>query len=248
MSILRRSVWCASFDVLTHIHVCRFFITEDLSNGPTVRWTPHSFNVDWSKPWDILTGSGTLEYLVLHPNHTDNQESGTFEWTRNLTLARENAGKYARGTEGIDRKDNLLYFVCKTDKLFYILDLDRMTFIMRSTVLGLFDGEPDILKQTLNANDTQDILYFTEASDDSSGVHGRNSKGQFFTIMEAPGWEDASTTGLAFSPNGLHMYVTLQDPGVLFEITRTDGRPFHGSSLEVHYHNPPLDHLLLRHV
>ena len=42
----------------------------------------------------------------------------------------------------------------------------------------------------------------------------------------------------------LHMYVAFQDSGVLFDITRTDGYPFQGLSLEVNYHNPPLDHLL----
>ena len=118
-----------------------------------------------------------------------------------------------------------------------------MTFVMYPVGVGLFDGEPDQVKRMVN--DTQDILYFTEAGDgDASGIHGRNNKGQFFTILEGPGYATEETTGLAFSPNGLHMYVAFQDPGVLFDITRTDGYPFHGLSLEVNYHNPPLDHLL----
>jgi hypothetical protein len=224
----------------------RFFVTEDMSNGPTLRWTPDPDSFDWDKPWDILTGNGTLDYLLLKPtipeadNYTDGA-TGTFEWTSNLTLARKNANLYAQGTEGIDRKDNFLYFVCKTEQLFYILDLDQMTFVMYPTEVGLFDGEPDQVQRLVN--DTQDILYFSEEST-SAGIHGRNSKGQFFTIVEGVGWPESSVTGLAFSPNGMHMYICFQDDGVVFEITREDGHPFHGASLEVHYHNPPLDHLL----
>jgi hypothetical protein len=221
----------------------RFFVTEDLGNGPTLRWTPDPDSLDWDTPWDILTGNGTLEYLFLKPDPADNNSSGTFEWTTNLTRARENAALYARGTEGIDRNDEFLYFVCKANGLFYILNLDLMTFAMYPVSVGLFDGEPDQIKRMVN--DTQDILYFSEEGNgDASGIHGRNNKGQFFTILEGPGYEGEETTGLAFSPNGLHMYVAFQDPGVLFDITRADGYPFHGKSLEVRYHNPPLDHLL----
>jgi hypothetical protein len=179
----------------------------------------------------------------LQPDPVYKNASGTFEWTTDIGRARENPALYARGTEGIDRNENLLYFVCKTDSLFIILDLDCMTFVMYPANVGLFDGQPDQVKRMVN--DTQDLLYFTEAGTAGTrGVHGRNSKCQYFTILESPGYETEETTGLAFSPNALHMYVALQDPGVLFDITRTDGYAFHGMSLEVCYHNPPLDHIL----
>ncbi len=47
------------------------------------------------------------------------------------------------------------------DSLFYILDLNRMTFVMYPANVGLFDGQPDQVRRMVN--DTQDILYFTEA-------------------------------------------------------------------------------------
>ena len=167
----------------------RFFVTEDKADGPTLRWTPDPGAIDWDNPWDILHGSGTLEYLLLKPEAADNS-SGTFEWTADLALARENAALYARGTEGIDRNDNFLYFVCKTEKLFYILNLDQNTFVRYPANVGLFDGIPDQVRRMVN--DTQDILYFTEEGP-SSGIHGRNSKGQFFMIMEGPGWSEETT-------------------------------------------------------
>jgi len=69
-----------------------------------------------------------------------------------------------------------------------------------------------------------------------AGVHGRNIAGQYLTVLESHELSD-ETTGLAFSPNGMHMYVAYQDNGLLFDITRTDGLPFHAKTLNVKYHN-----------
>ena len=34
----------------------------------------------------------------------------------------------------------------------------------------------------------------------------------------------------------MHMYFAVQDDGVLFDITRTDGRPFDANTLAIKYH------------
>jgi len=58
--------------------------------------------------------------------------------------------------------------------------------------------------------------------------------------LEGPDYRQ-ETTGVAFSPSGHHLYVAFQDDGVLFEITRTDGLPFFGRTLNVKYHSSAED-------
>ena len=68
-------------------------------------------------------------------------------------------------------------------------------------------------------------------------MHGRNAQGEFFTILKDPGGNyGGETTGLAFSPDGMFMYVSFQLPGHIFEIRRTDGLPFNGQRLDIKYH------------
>jgi len=67
-------------------------------------------------------------------------------------------------------------------------------------------------------------------------VCSRDEFGRFFTILESPYLED-ETTGLSFSPDGKHMYIAYQENGILFDVTREDGRSFDAKSLDVKYHN-----------
>jgi hypothetical protein len=80
------------------------------------------------------------------------------------------------------------------------------------------------------------MLYLTEERGEHSGIHGRNSANQFFTVLEGIDYS-RETTGLSFSPDGRHMYFAFQKDGVLFDIYREDGRPFHGKALNVAFHN-----------
>ena len=88
-------------------------------------------------------------------------------------------------------------------------------------------------------NDSSEIMYFCEDSQKvAAGVHGRNKEGQFFTILESLDYE-TETTGLAFSPDNMHLYVSVQDdPGHIFAISRMDGLPFNGATLDIRYHAP----------
>jgi secreted PhoX family phosphatase len=114
----------------------------------------------------------------------------------------------------------------------FILNLDDGTYKKTSTEHGLLKGQPDQIQRIVP---NSDILYFTEDGNAPAGIHGRNAKGQFFTILEGPGHPD-ETTGLAFSPDKKHMYVAFQDNGVLFDITRIDGLTFDGQVLNMKYH------------
>ena len=69
-----------------------------------------------------------------------------------------------------------------------------------------------------------------------AGVHARDSDGNFYTILESPVWK-AETTGLTFSPDGIHMYFAYQANGLLYDVTREDGLPFHGRSINAKVHN-----------
>jgi len=208
-----------------------FFATEDHPRGALRRFT--AVDPDWNDPWTMLHGEGNLDYLVLIPNA--NLNGGTFRWTQDIDAGKQSAFDFYTETEGIDIYEGKLYVVSKRWKSLFILDLDHLTYNNMTTRHGVFDGAPDQISRLLQDEESQ-ILYFTEEGGRDPGVHGRNSEGLFFTIFESPTFND-ETTGLSFSPSGHHMYVAYQDRGILFEITRTDGLPFNGRTLDVKYHN-----------
>jgi len=100
-------------------------------------------------------------------------------------------------------------------------------------VSGLFDGMPDQMKRLVH--DEDELLYICEEGGSENGVHARNSRGWFFTILESAQIND-ETTGLAFSPDNKHMYVAFQEAGVILDVWREDGHPFNGRTLNVKYH------------
>ena len=69
----------------------------------------------------------------------------------------------------------------------------------------------------------------------NAGIHARDDWGRYYTILESENWRD-ETTGLAFSPDGKHVYVSYQNRGLLFDVWRLDGQPFHAKKLGVKYH------------
>jgi len=207
-----------------------FFVTEDHEEGPMQRFTPASPN--WDDPWNILYGEGVTDYLLMYPDD-NTYATGRYEWTRDKTLAKQNAKSYYPNSEGIDVYDNELFFVSKKYKAIYTLNLDGNIYTNETTKRGIFDGQPDQLQRILG--DEGELLYFTEEGGRDAGIHARNNKGQFFTILESPVYED-ETTGLAFSPDGKHLFLAYQENGLLFEVKREDGLPFHELSLNVKYH------------
>jgi hypothetical protein len=123
------------------------------------------------------------------------------------------------------------------EKQLFILDLQAQTYTVSSTVSGAFDGEPDHVARLLG-DSPDDILYFCEDDKTKSGVHGRDANGQYYTILRGElGVTDRETTGLAFGPGNMLMYVAFQGEGKLFEIRRTDGLPFSGQRLDIKYHS-----------
>lgn len=72
---------------------------------------------------------------------------------------------------------------------------------------------------------------------DKAGIHAKDSTGQFYTIaQDEGGFHSGETTGLAFSPDNRHMYVAYQSKGIIYDITRIDGRAFGGATLAIQYH------------
>eukprot|EP00980_Cylindrotheca_fusiformis_P014209 scaffold3741_cov127-Cylindrotheca_fusiformis.AAC.1 len=214
--------------------VPRFFATEDNKKGALRRFTPD--HADWDDPWNILHSSGTQDYLVLQPN--SNKKKGTYIWSNDLDEAKENARLYYRGSEGLDVRDNELFFVSKEQKDLFILNLDDMTYEVHSTKFGLFDGQPDQVKRLIKdpSDKENNLLYFCEDGGERNGVHARDVNGWYFTILEASTSELTDNSGLAFSPNGKHMYVAYQHEGTVFDVWREDGLPFYGKTLSVNYH------------
>ena len=221
----------------------RFFYTEDHQRGAVRRFTPS--DPDWDNPRDMLHGDGTIEYLVFtQPNAGRN---GKFGWTANETLGMESASLWFPNTEGIDQVDGQLFIVSKRKKRLFQLDLDTGRFISEKLgrdSSGAFQGGPDQITRLIG-KDQEMILYFTEdGGTDHPGVHGRDADGNLFMILESQDYgyapdgsgETDESTGLAFSPDHMHMYVCYQKNGVVFDITRRDGKTFGGRSIDVKYH------------
>lgn len=213
--------------------VPRFYLTEDNVFGALERFTPLSSN--WDDPWNILLGPGVNEWLILVPN-VFNPTTGTYSWTTDLDTARSSAGSYYPETEGIDVAGSNLFFVCKGIRTLFTLDLDGNTYTSSSTsATELFEGEPDMIRTVLGEESAAEtLLYFTEDNGRRAGIHARNEAGELMTILE--GFYSPETTGLAFSPNGMFMYVCFQEDGYCFAITRTDGLSFRAKTLNLKRH------------
>ena len=206
-----------------------FFVTEDYDYGALRRFIPS--NPDWDNPTEMLHGRGTFDYLVLNPSKV-NSTIGTFEWVEDKSVAEESAFKHYRNSEGIDAYDGELYFVSKKFRELFILDLDAGTYEVQSTQSGHFDGDPDQMARIIGE---EEMVYFTENGGEDAGIHGRDSRGRYFTILESPVYKE-ETTGLAFSPDYMHMYLAYQMNGFVFDVTRMDGLPFNGKTFNLQYH------------
>lgn len=215
-----------------------FYLTEDQEDGTTRRFTPDPNVVEAAYAANdfsfILTSPGTIEYLVVTPLSLGH---GNFRWSSSRSLGRESGYNYYRNSEGIDVRDGILYMTSKVQKKLFILDLDVGTYQSSSTNTGAFEGQPDQIARMVD--DESGIVYFCEDGERvAAGVHGRNSAGKFFTILEGPEY-DTESTGLAFSPDNMHMYISFQkNPGHIFDIYREDGYPFNGRTLDIKYHSP----------
>jgi Bacterial protein of unknown function (DUF839) len=101
-----------------------YYITEDSSSGSLVQFTP-SANFGTREE---MYSAGTHRFLRV-----DVGNSGTFSWVLDRNQA---TPQLYRNAEGIDIKDNFLYFVSKVDKALFILDLKEGTFTRESTNQG----------------------------------------------------------------------------------------------------------------
>mmetsp|Transcript_42859 Transcript_42859/g.62757 ORF Transcript_42859/g.62757 Transcript_42859/m.62757 type:complete len:370 (-) Transcript_42859:150-1259(-) len=212
----------------------QFFVTNDREDGEVRRFTPSSAVVHdaingTADYWSILSTPGILEYLVLNPSE-DSTGINTFSWTTDLKTGKKSASKYFPYCEGIDFLDGTLYFVSKTLKEIFILDLDGGTYRKDRTKTKKFTGQPD----GINFLGDNGLLYLTE-EDYVPGVYGRDLNGNMFTILEGR-MHGREPSGLAFSPDNLHMYVAFLTGGILFDITREDGLPFDGKTLNIRHH------------
>ena len=208
-----------------------FYVTRDDWDGVISRFTPNAIGMQCYRQvrdldrWCTLE-HGTVDYLYLY-------EDGRATWTSNYRVASQNAASLYPNSEGIDIKDGVLYFVSKVWQRLIIVDLRTQMYQFDSTRSGAFQEQPDQVARIAG----DDILYFCEDGGSTPGVHGRNRFGQFFTILEGVTFQRSEeTTGLAFSPDAKHMYVSFQDRGIVYDVTRQDGLRFDGAMVDIKYH------------
>ena len=173
--------------------------------------------------------SGSTDYLLISGG-----SSGNFQWTKDFKAAKSNAKSYYPNSEGIDIQNGVLYFTSKVARRLVILNLRTGSYTYHSTSSGAFDNQPDQIARI--AGDESGIAYFCEDGGRQPGVFGRNLKSDYFTILYGDLKSIDETTGLCFSPDNMRMYVSIQNIGIIYEITRDDQRPFTGGVVDIKYH------------
>jgi DNA-binding beta-propeller fold protein YncE len=243
----------------------RFFLTEDHPNGALQRFSPTNWQA--GAPSIVLaggSGTGTTHFLVLEDVAATPDAAGvrtaTFRWSTNEAEARASQARHYPNLEGIDFRptgcangvvgatcQGRLYFVSKKAKVLVTLFLDSGAAAadhgvahLSSTESGAFNNQPDQISAIVGSSGGT-LLYFCEDGGNDVGVHARDNTGKFYTILDAFPHYQSETTGLSFSPDNRHMYVSLQGgsgrhPGVIFDIYRLDGHPFGGKTLDIKYH------------
>ncbi|KAK1732522.1 DUF839 domain-containing protein [Skeletonema marinoi] len=198
-----------------------FFTTEDNSKGELRR-----FVADGNE-WDSLHEGGVTTYLEF-------LDGNKFQWTSSLSAGEKSASKHYPNSEGIAYHNSTLYFVSKTIKTIFMLDLTEMTYTSERTGSnfqgqGSFNAQPDQIIKSVHDHDDRKYIYFTEEGNTAPGAHARDGEGTYYTLFRAiPGgrFSGDETVGIAFSPDRKRFYCGYQEEGVLFEITREDGQMF----------------------
>lgn len=222
-----------------------FYITNDRGEGEIRRYRPDPALVQDSmksgEEYKILTTpidnikypDNQMDYLVLRPS------SGTFYWTPNLGEGEQAAFNHFQNCEGIESHAGMLYFVSKEQDELFTLDLDKGTYKKESTVQGLFQGSPDQIvrllgEETKNDEEEESYLFFTEeVGNREAGIYIRDSLGHYVAIVKTFSNE---STGLSFSPDRRFMYFGEYEEGRLIEVSRIDGKPFNGKSMNLRHH------------
>ena len=216
-----------------------FYVTRDQDDGVITRFTPDDAAMECFRKtnkyerWCTLE-SGTIDYLHLK----DNDE---VEWTTDYDRAKRNAKELYPNSEGIDVHDGVLYFTSKVEKRLLIVNLRKLKYTYSSTKSGAFNNQPDQIEKVLGSD--AELLFLCEDGGTEAGLHGRDVSGRYFTILYADkdkikdhGLDTEETTGLGISPDAMHLYVSFQHIGIIYDVTRDDKRPFNGALLDIKYH------------
>jgi len=237
ISAIGRGEWEAmAADDRTSVPV--FFFTEDWSQGALRRFEPAASSLPAG--WQTLHGDGDLTFLVFEYVSYDNGNNmmGRFSWTSNIKDGRKSQQQYFPNLEGIVFMhidgNPLLFFVSKTQRRLYKLNLDTFTFTSTRTQSnkltdgGSFQNDPDQLLPV-----GKHFMYHTEEGGGTPGVYFKDLRsGQYRTIFQdevkpdKDGDYDEETTGLAISPSGKCLLSCLQDRGECFVFEREDGLNF----------------------
>jgi len=213
----------------------KFFFSEDTRWGSVRRFTPNPLVVvppTDPDAYQMLQYNYDHEYLVLEPS--PDGDTGTFRWSQSILEGEQSASTYHENVEGMECQDGLLTFVTKRSREIFTLDLDALTYSKLNPVGGSFEGEPDSVTHMYKTGEKpgENILFITEEADDAdgffSGVHGyEQATGLMYPLLKATGYSELDeVTGVTLSPDLYHMYVAIQDEGVVLDVFRTDGFPF----------------------
>jgi hypothetical protein len=197
-----------------------YFVTEDVTNGALRRYRPP---VNTPMTWSSLHGTGgTIDYLEFLPGNK-------FRWTTSLTTGRTSAQNNFPSSEGIAVQNGKLAFVSKTRKQLFTLNLDLLTYTVVSTATntlpggGRFDAQPD---HVIVTSSTSGVLILTEDGGTTPGMFAYDGS-KYLSYFES-NYSGDEIVGIAFSPDRKFLFAAVQSVGLLFQISRDDGKPFDG--------------------
>lgn len=239
------SVACDDRKLLDRGDLACFSTADDRAYGALRRYRPSRRTLDDALRTDSYSDvlhkpGGTLDFLIL-----DQPRRGSFEWINDEFLANWQAYDRFANAEGVDHHDGTLYFVSRRERKLFVLDLDDSTYQSYSTDTGPFDAGPDemeyLVGDDVNDKDDHAYLYFAEDGGPAPGVFGRRADdNRYFTLLEKMPddvHDNDRATGLAFcGDDHRRLMVAFRDAGLVLEITRQDGRPFHGTLSSTIHH------------
>lgn len=242
------------------------YVTTDNYDGAVHKYTPSDTVLqaalrdnDYSKV--LHSEGGILEYLVLDP--TSQTFSWTPDRSVGEASATEHFPN-TEGIDAHD--GFLYIVSKKLKELFVLdLDAFTYTSSSTTSgafdgqpdqIIRLIPENNSFDKENSRLQNEDGLLYFVEdGGDNAAGVFARSTSSDFssssisssgssdeeqeeryFTIAEGGPNNSNEATGLAFCDNGRRMMFAFQDEGILFEVSRDDGMPFYGSTVDIHYH------------
>jgi hypothetical protein len=192
-----------------------FFVIQNLENGVLTRFRPNKLGMKCyhsDDPWCTLK-NGSHDFLVLKDDYS-------FYWTSDISVATMSGFDFFRNTTWMEVEGKKLYLFSNVLNQVVSLNFKNMSF-------KILHGIQKLKPLVGNEN-----FYFAKGRD----IYLRMMKEEkFLPLIYAENELLNETATILFSPNQEHMYLTYQENGVVYDVTRSDNQTFDGRAVGLNY-------------